>query len=279
MTPESTVLDKFWPKTMHYPIQYYIITSRTLGFFSMVAFLLIYARSICEDIYNSWKFLFSIYLFWFSFISLLIYFWYISDLFLIILGLLLIIIDSLHYHMQCSRSGSIGSISFWASRIRILPTLHKNSKKSLDFYCSVTFYLRRMTLCTLKSNKEKNWSLEGHCRKEQDPDADPDPLVRGKGSADRFLLLVGISIQVFWSDIYNYQASLQKKTTLHYIKVGAFYLSLWRSTECCESMDLLNQFFINSTLDIQTGLFLCESFYCSLVRMMRNVPNFSKNVS
>jgi hypothetical protein len=43
----------------------------------------------------------------------------ISDLFLTILGLMLIIIDSLHYHLQCSGSGSIESNSFWASWIRI----------------------------------------------------------------------------------------------------------------------------------------------------------------
>ncbi len=60
-----------------------------------------------------------------------------------------------HYkNYQCwgseSGSGSLGSVCFWASRIRILicqsqvrnrilPSSSKNSKKNFDFYCFVTF--------------------------------------------------------------------------------------------------------------------------------------------
>jgi hypothetical protein len=45
---------------------------------------------------------------------------------------------------QCSGSGSesgyTGSTCFWASRIRILLSLSKYSKKNLNFYCFVTFF-------------------------------------------------------------------------------------------------------------------------------------------
>jgi hypothetical protein len=37
---------------------------------------------------------------------------------------------------QCS---GFGFLSFWASQIRILQTSSKNSKKTRDFYCFVTF--------------------------------------------------------------------------------------------------------------------------------------------
>jgi hypothetical protein len=46
---------------------------------------------------------------------------------------------------QCCGSGSVGSVCFWASWIRILLSSSKNSKKNLDSYCFVTsfwhFYL------------------------------------------------------------------------------------------------------------------------------------------
>jgi hypothetical protein len=51
---------------------------------------------------------------------------------------------SKHCRNQCcgsgSESGCTGSTSFWASRIRILLSLSKNRKKSLDFYCLATSF-------------------------------------------------------------------------------------------------------------------------------------------
>jgi hypothetical protein len=45
---------------------------------------------------------------------------------------------------QCSRSesgyGSVGSVCFWASWIRIILSSSKNSKKNLDSYCFLTFF-------------------------------------------------------------------------------------------------------------------------------------------
>jgi hypothetical protein len=42
-------------------------------------------------------------------------------------------------YLQCSRFGAgFGSISFWASGIRILQSSGKKSKKTLDFYCFMT---------------------------------------------------------------------------------------------------------------------------------------------
>ncbi len=73
-----------------------------------------------------------------------------------------------------SRSGG-----FWASRIQILPSSSKNSKKTPDFYYFVTslwlFICKEWFKCTFKKNYCVH--LEGHWQKEQD--ADPDPLVRG----------------------------------------------------------------------------------------------------
>jgi hypothetical protein len=44
-----------------------------------------------------------------------------------------------HYRNQCCGAES-GSTCFWASRIRILLSFSKNSKKNLDFYCFVTSF-------------------------------------------------------------------------------------------------------------------------------------------
>ncbi len=41
---------------------------------------------------------------------------------------------------QCCGSGSVGSVCFWASWIRILLSSSKNSKKNLDSYCFVTSF-------------------------------------------------------------------------------------------------------------------------------------------
>jgi hypothetical protein len=66
--------------------------------------------------------------------------------------------------LQCcgtgSESGSLGSICFWATwiRIRILLSSSKNNKKKFDSYCFISsFYLK------VREN----------------PDPNPDPLVRG----------------------------------------------------------------------------------------------------
>ncbi len=73
---------------------------------------------------------------------------------------------------QCFGSGSVGSICFWASRIRlhkldmriwILLLSRKNSKKNLDSYCFVTslwlFIFKQWCKCTVpsKSNNKKTW--------------------------------------------------------------------------------------------------------------------------
>ncbi len=39
---------------------------------------------------------------------------------------------------QCCGSESVGSICFWAFRIRILQSSSKNSKKNINYYCFVT---------------------------------------------------------------------------------------------------------------------------------------------
>jgi hypothetical protein len=48
-------------------------------------------------------------------------------------------------NLEVSEFGSVGSVGFWASRIRksrvrirVIPSSSKNSKKNLDFYCFVT---------------------------------------------------------------------------------------------------------------------------------------------
>jgi hypothetical protein len=75
---------------------------------------------------------------------------------------------------QCCRSGPGKSICFRASRIRILLSASKNSKKNIDSYCFVTslwlFIFEKWYKCTIssKSNKQKNifcWRHEGQVTK------------------------------------------------------------------------------------------------------------------
>jgi len=109
---------------------------------------------------------------------------------------------SLDSSKQCCGSGSVESVSFCPSRIRIWNNLYgsgcrsfcqqaKSIKniKDLNFNSEVTTwwldileYLCKFTYCTV-SNKLKNlffWFLESQWRKDQDPDPDhgPDPLSR-----------------------------------------------------------------------------------------------------
>ncbi len=88
---------------------------------------------------------------------------------------------------QCCRSGSVGSVCFWASWIRIhqlevwirISILLSSSKIVLFYFLS----FKNDVNVTSKSNKQRNffwklvfcWPLEGQWRKKQDP----DPLVRG----------------------------------------------------------------------------------------------------
>ncbi len=65
-------------------------------------------------------------------------------------------------NVQCCRSGSesgsVGSVCFRASWIRILLSSCKNNKKNLDSYCFVTLF-EKWCKCTLKKyrNKQKNF--------------------------------------------------------------------------------------------------------------------------
>ncbi len=68
--------------------------------------------------------------------------------------------------LQCSGSGSTGSTCFWTSRIRILLSSCKNSKKNPDSYYFVTLLVFSGIL---KVNDENS-----RIRIQ-----DPDPLVRG----------------------------------------------------------------------------------------------------
>ncbi len=73
--------------------------------------------------------------------------------------------------VQCCGSGSVGSVCFWASwiRIRIHYQKHRSRsfyhldhhcKKNLDTYCFVTsldlLIFEKLCKCTSKSNKQKN---------------------------------------------------------------------------------------------------------------------------
>ncbi len=70
-------------------------------------------------------------------------------------------------------------------RIQILPSPSKNSKKTLHFYCTGIvnlydfFIYQEWFKCTLKKVKSKKMyfccHLEGHWRKDQDPDPEQDP--------------------------------------------------------------------------------------------------------
>ncbi len=64
--------------------------------------------------------------------------------------------------IQCCGSGSVGSVCFWSSWIRILLPSNKNSKKNLDSYCFViSFWLlssKNAVNVPSKTNKQNNWS-------------------------------------------------------------------------------------------------------------------------
>ncbi len=109
--------------------------------------------------------------------------------------------------VSASGYGSVGSVCFWASwiririrnlfvRIRILPSTSKKIN-NLDFllFCDffMTYYLRNMVWMYLqKWVSIKTWRkiiifcchLEGHRRKEQDPDPHPDPLAEGMAPSE-----------------------------------------------------------------------------------------------
>ncbi len=78
-----------------------------------------------------------------------------------------------------------GTVRIW---IRIFPSSSKNSKKNLYFYCFVTslwiLIFEEWLNVPSKStgNKQKKLDflgcLEGHWQKEQDPEPDPNPLVK-----------------------------------------------------------------------------------------------------
>jgi hypothetical protein len=72
-------------------------------------------------------------------------------------------------HERCCRSGSVGYVSQEVRlRIRILLSSGKNSKKNLEFFWFVTVRLFIF---------ETKFFFFGVLKK-QDPEADPDPLVR-----------------------------------------------------------------------------------------------------
>jgi hypothetical protein len=116
---------------------------------------------------------------------------------------------------QCSGFGSVGSVSFWASRSGSIsqwygPGFGSRSRsfyqqeKKPDFYCFVTLYdflsfKKNDVNVPFKSNKQKNsekkifcWRLEGHWQEEQDPDMDPkiSGTDRRSGSVLKILLQI-----------------------------------------------------------------------------------------
>jgi hypothetical protein len=81
----------------------------------------------------------------------------------------------------CCGSGSVGSVCFWASRIRILPLTRNLEKHWCLLFCDffMTFYLLRLMQMYLQKVISKKiifcWHRGCHWRKEQDTNPEPDP--------------------------------------------------------------------------------------------------------
>ncbi len=91
--------------------------------------------------------------------------------------------------VQCCGSGSVGSIWFLTSWIRILLSSSKNSKKNLDSYCFCDFFLnfylwKIITMYLQKVISRKTFFLKlVFCWRLQGPDPDPlEARIRGPGS-------------------------------------------------------------------------------------------------